>query len=66
MDNRMDQYQENNIEVLLKQLGLLRITKENTLEEIIEYMNEISVVPASATVQNKQAEMPKSMVLDPG
>jgi len=45
-------------------LELLRITEENTLEETIEYMDEILVAPALATVQNEQAEMLKSIVPD--
>jgi len=46
-------------------LELLRITKENALKEITEYMDEISVAPAPVTVQNEQAEMPKIIVPDP-
>jgi len=37
----MDQYQENNIEVLSEQLGLLRITEEDTLEETTEYTDKM-------------------------
>ena len=44
----------------------MRITKEDTLEETTEYTDEMSVVLVSATVQNEQAVMPKSIVLDPG
>ena len=45
-------------------MELLRITKENTLEETTEYMDEISVALAPATVQNEQVEMLKSIVPD--
>ena len=66
IDNKIDQCQENNIETLLEWLGSLRITKEDTLEETTEYTDEISVVLVSATVQNEQAVMLKSIVLDLG
>jgi len=50
MNSRTNQYQENNIKALSEQLGLLRITEENASEKITEYIDEISVVLASATV----------------
>ena len=67
MDNRIDQCQGNNIEALSKWLRLLRITEEDTLEEIteIESIDEMSIAPAPV-VYNKQIVMPKSMVPDPG
>jgi len=42
----------------------LRITEEDTSKETIEYTAKMSVALALATAQNKQAIMPKSMVLD--
>jgi len=44
-------------------LELLRITKENTLEETTEYTDEMSI--ALANIQNKHTELPKSIVSDP-
>ena len=64
MDSRMDQHQENNIEVLLEWLRSLRITEEDTSKETMEYTAKMSVALALATAQNKQAIMPKSIVLD--
>ena len=65
MDSRMDQYWENNLETLSKWLGLLKITEEEASSRTteIETIEEMStaLVPA---IQNKQAVMPKSMVLD--
>jgi len=46
----MNQHQENNIKALLKWLELLRITKENASKEITEYIDEMLVGSASATV----------------
>jgi len=46
-------------------LGSLRITKEDASEEMIEYTDEMLVVSAPATIQSKQAIMPKSIVLNP-
>jgi len=46
-------------------LGSLRISKEDALEETTEYIEEMSVALALATVQNKQIGIPKSMVSDP-
>ena len=60
----MNQCQEHKIEALSEQLGVLRITKENTLEEITEYINKMLIAPAN--IQNKQAGLPKSIVPDPG
>jgi len=50
MNSRMDQHQGNNIEALLEQLGLFRITEEDILEETTEYTDEISVGPVLAIV----------------
>jgi len=49
-DSRTDQCQENNIEALSKQLGSLKITEEEALEETTEYTDEISVALALAIV----------------
>jgi len=46
----MDQYQENNIEVLLEQLESLRITEEDISEETTEYIDKMSVAPALVIV----------------
>jgi len=63
----MDQHQENELEILLEQLGSLRITEKDTLNKIteIETTDKNLIVLVSA-VQNKQTVMPKSIVLDPG
>jgi len=45
----MDQYQENNIEVLSEQLESLRIT-EDTSEETTKYIDKILVAPALVIV----------------
>jgi len=45
-------------------LESFRITEEDALKETTEYTDEMSVTPATATAQNKQAIMLKSMVLD--
>jgi len=50
IDSRTNQHWGNNIEALLEQLGSLRITEKDVSEEIIEYTNEMSVVPAPVTV----------------
>ena len=53
MDNRIDQCQGNDIEVLLEWLEWLRITEEHALEETTEYTNEMLVTPVLAIVQSK-------------
>ena len=67
MDSRMNQHQENNIEALSEQLGLLRITEEDILKETtdIETTDKILTAPV-LVVYNEQAVMPKSMVPDLG
>jgi len=65
MDSRIDQHWENDIEALSEQLGSWRITEEDISEETTEYIDEMLIVPALAIVQNKQAEILKSMVLNP-
>jgi len=47
-------------------LGSLKITKEDASEEMTEYTTKMLVALVSATVQNKQTVMLKSMVLDLG
>jgi len=49
----MDQHQGNSIKVLPEQLGLLRITEEDVLEETTEYTDEMLVVLALATAYLK-------------
>ena len=65
MDSRMDQHQEDDLEALLEQLRSLRITKKDTSNKTTktETTNKISTAPA---VQNEQAVILKSMVLDLG
>ena len=65
MNSRMDQRWEYKIEVSLEQFGSLRITEENTLERITEYIDNILIVLA---VYNKTVQpiMPKSIVPDLG
>ena len=54
----------NNIKALLEQLGSLQIT-DKTSDETNEWMDiEMSGTPAE--MNNIQAVIPKSMVLDPG
>ena len=63
----MDQHWENNIEALSKWLGLLRITEENTSEEVIKTDSIDKMLTGLAlVVQNEQAVMPKNMVSDLG
>jgi len=67
MDSRMDQYQGNDIEVLLEQLESLRITEEDTLNKTTktEITDKMLIVLALVlAVYNEQAVMPKSMVSD--
>jgi len=66
IDSKTNQYQGNNLETLLEQLGSLRIIEENILNEAIETetIDETSIAPVPA-VQNEQVVMPKSMVPDP-
>jgi len=61
----MDQHQEDDLEALLGQLRSLRITKKDISNKTTktETTNKISTAPA---VQNKQAVILKSMVLDLG
>ena len=54
----------NNIEALLERLGFLKITKEASSEDELTD-TEMSTAPA-VTNKNAQAEMPRSMVPDPG
>ena len=63
----MDQHQRNNIEALSEQLGSLRITEEEVLEEITEYIDNILTALALAAY-NKTAQvvMLKNIVLGPG
>ena len=63
----MNQYWENNIEVLLEQLKLLRITEEDALDrttetEIIDTM----LIALVLIVYNEQVVISKSIILDPG
>ena len=51
--------------MLLEQLESLRITEEYISEETTEYTDNMSTAPAPAIVQNKQAVLPRSIVLDP-
>ena len=57
----------DNIEALSEQLGYLQITNE-TSDETTEQSNKaMSVAPVPVTMNtNKQAVIPKNMVLDPG
>ena len=57
----MSQYWEHKIEVLSEWLGSLKII-ENASERTIEYTDDI--LAASENTQNKQVELPKSIVLD--
>ena len=59
----------NDIEVLSERLGSLQINEETSTEEYERTDTEMSVAPATAAAaasENAQAELPKSMVLDPG
>ena len=67
MDSRMNQYQGNDIEVLLEQLESLRITEEDILNKTTktEITDKMLIVLALVlAVYNEQAVMPKSMVSD--
>jgi len=66
-DRKTDQYQENNLEVLLEWLESLKIIKKEVLSKIIETetIEKMLTAPAPA-VQNKQAIILKSMVPDLG
>ena len=67
MNSRTDQCQENNIKVLLEQLGSLKITKEDASDRTIETETTGTMLTAPASVvQNKQVVISKNMVLDPG
>ena len=59
----------DNIEALSEQLGSLQINEEASTDEYEPTDTEMSVVPATvaaAVSENVQAELPKSMVPDPG
>ena len=63
----MNQYQGNDIEVLLEQLESLRITEEDILNKTTktEITDKMLIVLALVlAVYNEQAVMPKSMVSD--
>jgi len=63
----MSSRRTNNIEVLSEWLGSLQITEEASNKD--ERMDtEMLTAPALAVTvnENRQAEMPKNMVLDPG
>jgi len=66
-DRKTDQYQENNLEVLLEWLESLKIIKKEVSSKIIETetIEKMLTAPAPA-VQNKQAVILKSMVPDLG
>jgi len=66
-DRKTDQYQENNLEVLLEWLESLKIIKKEVSSKIIETetIEKMLTAPAPA-VQNKQAIILKSMVPDLG
>jgi len=66
MDSRTDQCWENNLETLSEWLKSLRITEEDTSNKTIEIViMDIVLTALEQAVQNKQAVMSKSMVLDP-
>ena len=55
----------NNIKTLSERLGSLQINEEALISN--EQMDtEMSTAPATTSAVNKLAEMPRSMVLDPG
>ena len=62
--NKTSQYQDNNIEILLEQLVSLQITDE-ALGRITEYIDKMSTALVPAQKYNRQAKVPKNMVLDP-
>ena len=62
--NKTSQYQDNNIEILLEQLVSLQITDE-ALGRITEYTDKMSTALVPAQKYNRQAKVPKNMVLDP-
>ena len=61
----MSSRRTNDIEALLEQLGFLQINQEaSTSNKQMDI--EMSTAPAVAPAVNKLAEMPRSIVLDPG
>ena len=64
----MSSRRTNNIKALSEQLGSLQVTEEVSSEYEQITTEETSTVPAPVVTVNKnrQAEMPKNMVLDPG
>jgi len=64
---KMSLRQMNNIEALLERLGSLQIMSKAS-EKMNEQSDEkMSVAPVPATINNnKQAVMPRYIVLDPG
>ena len=52
MKNKISQYQDNNIEALSERLELLKI-KNETSERMIEYTDEISVIPVPTQESNE-------------
>ena len=62
--NKTSQYQDNNIKTLLEQLGSLQIIDE-VLKRITEYTDKMSTALVPVQKYNRQAKVPKNMVLDP-
>ena len=62
----MSSRRTNDIEALSERLGSLQINKKASTEEYEQTDTKMSVAPATTTVENIQAGLPKSMVLDPG
>ena len=65
----MSSRRTNNLEALSERLGSLRITDEASNETSKQTDTEMSTAPAPIAVEigrNVSAEMPKSMVPDPG
>ena len=61
----MSSRRTNDIEALSEQLGFLQINQEaSTSNKQMDI--EMSTAPAVAPAVNKLAEMPRSIVLDPG
>ena len=62
--NKISQYQDNDIEILSKRLGLLNITNE-ALERIKEYIDEILVTPIPTQESNRHAGVLKNIISNP-
>jgi len=61
----MDQCWGYEIKALLERLESLKITEEAS-ENTTEYTNKMLTAPAPVNIQNKQARLSKSIVLDLG